>query len=310
MHSKISRRGFLQGSAILLAPISSKSKERKAKSFALGFGSYGLPGYSAADAIRLVAQTGFDSIELAAMPGYHSSPEMLEKPKRKELRELMENQGIRLGALMGFPSPNLAKMKEGGERMEKLLELALDLSENKEPPLLQSVLGGGKWDEKKTVFRDTLGLFVELASKAGIELSIKPHRSHAMSRPEQAIWLIDQLNAKGKLSLTFDYSHYAFRQMDPEETVAKALPYTGYVVLKDTVSENNRVSFRLPGTVKDFPHVRVLKALSNGGYRGEICCEVSSMVWRAKGYDPKTATKTCLRNMKRMLAEAEIQRSR
>ena len=82
------------------------------------------------------------------------------------------------------------------------------------------------------------------------------------------------------------------------------------MVLKDTVSENNRVSFRLPGTVKDFPHVRVLKALSNGGYRGEICCEVSSMVWRAKGYDPKTATKTCLRNMERMLEEAEIQRSR
>ena len=54
---------------------------------------------------------------------------------------------------------------------------------------------------------------MELASKAGTQLSIKPHRSHAMSRPEQAVWLIEQLNAKGKLSLTFDYSHFAFREM-------------------------------------------------------------------------------------------------
>ena len=138
--------------------------------------------------------------------------------------------------------------------MEKLLELALNLSGEKEPPLIQSVLGGGKWDERKTVFRDCLGPLVELASKAGIQLSIKPHRSHAMSRPEQAVWLIEQLDAKGKLSLTFDYSHYAFREMAVEKTVAIALPHTGYVVVKDAVrQQSGKIDFLLPGTAGGFP---------------------------------------------------------
>ena len=185
-------------------------------------------------------------------------------------------------------------MRENKDRMEKLLELNLDLSGKKELPLIQSVLGGGRWDEKKTVFRDCLGPLVELASKAGTQLSIKPHRSHAMSRPEQAVWLIEQLNAKGKLSLTFDYSHFAFREMAVEKTVDIALPHTGYVVVKDAVrQQNGRIDFLLPGTASGFPNAQVLKAFSQGGYHGEVCCEISSMVWRKKGYDPQAATKTC-----------------
>ena len=44
---------------------------------------------------------------------------------------------------MGFPRPDPSKMGENKDRMEKLLELNLDLSGKKEPPLIQSVLGGG-----------------------------------------------------------------------------------------------------------------------------------------------------------------------
>ena len=238
MNHNLSRRHFIKSSSCLLIPSFSQGREKKA-ALAMGFGTYGLPGYTVPEAIRLVAKTGFDSIELAAMPGYHGSPEKLTKPVRIEVRKLIEESGIKLGALMGFPRPDPSKMRENKDRMEKLLELNLDLSGKKEPPLIQSVLGGGRWDEKKTVFRDCLGPLVELASKAGTQLSIKPHRSHAMSRPEQAVWLIEQLNAKGKLSLTFDYSHFAFREMAVEKTVAIALPHTGYVVVKDAVRQQN-----------------------------------------------------------------------
>jgi len=308
MNHNLSRRHFIKSSSCLLIPSFSQGREKKA-ALAMGFGTYGLPGYSVPEAIRLVSKTGFDSIELAAMPGYHGSPEKLTKPVRIEVRKLIEESGIKLGALMGFPRPDPSKMRENKDRMEKLLELNLDLSGKKEPPLIQSVLGGGRWDEKKTVFRDCLGPLVELASKAGTQLSIKPHRGHAMSRPEQAVWLIEQLNAKGKLSLTFDYSHFAFREMAVEKTVAIALPHTGYVVVKDAVrQQNGGIDFLLPGTAGGFPHAQVLKAFSQGGYHGEVCCEISSMVWRKKGYDPQAATKTCFRNMKRMFAEAEIER--
>jgi len=97
--------------------------------------------------------------------------------------------------------------------------------------------------------------------------------------------------------------------MAVEKTIAIALPHTGYVVVKDAVRQKNGgIDFLLPGTAGGFPHAQVLKAFSQGGYHGEVCCEISSMVWRKEGYDPQAATKTCFRNMKRMFAEAEIER--
>ena len=123
MNHNLCRRHFIKSSSCLLIPNFSQGREKKA-ALAMGFGTYGLPGYSVPEAIRLVARTGFDSIELAAMPGYHGSPEKLTKPARIEVRKLIEESGIKLGALMGFPSPDPSKMRENKDRMEKLLELA------------------------------------------------------------------------------------------------------------------------------------------------------------------------------------------
>ena len=59
-----------------------------------------------------------------------------------------------------------------------------------------------------------------------------------MSRPEQAVWLIEQLNAKGKLSLTFDYSplpsaKWQWKKRSPSHYL------TGYVVVVDAVRQQN-----------------------------------------------------------------------
>ena len=163
--------------------------------------------------------------------------------------------------------------------------------------MIQSVLGGGEWERKKSLFRDALGPWVEAAAKAGVQLAIKPHRSHAMSKPEQGIWLIDQLKAAITLRLVYDYSHYAFRDIAAAATVAKALPYTGYVVMKDAVMLDGKVGFLLPGEAGSLPHADILKQFIEGAYRGEFCCEVSSHVWKRKGYDPARAIKTCFDNM-------------
>ena len=46
------------------------------------------------------------------MPGYHGSPEKLTKPVRIEVRKLIEESGLILGALMGFLIPDPPKMRE------------------------------------------------------------------------------------------------------------------------------------------------------------------------------------------------------
>ena len=54
------------------------------------------------------------------------------------------------------------------------------------------------------------------------------------------------------------------------------------------------------------PHARILRMFYEGGYRGEVCCEVSSQVWRADQYDPKHATQTCFTNLSKIVSEAGL----
>lgn len=294
--NNFTRRSFLKSSALLAISGVSYGASTTTRPNLFGFGTYGLPGYSIVESIHLIAKTGFDSIEIAAMPGYHGAPDKLSKAKRQEVRQSLADSKLRLGALMGLPHPQPMKQNADISWVENLLQLAIDLSPE-DPPLIQSVLGGGKWEEKKTLFRDTLGLWVEMASKAGVTLAIKPHRGHAMSLPQQGIWLIDQLNATDTLKLVYDHSHFMYRNLPLAETVAEALPYTGYLVVKDAVMLDGKVRFDLPGVSGSIPHAEILKQFIDRGYYGEICCEVSSQVWKQDGYDPVDATRTCYANL-------------
>jgi len=305
---KYSRRHWLKGAtALAVGSGGIRAFAAESEDCPMGFGTYGLPGYSLQDSIRLIADTGFASIEFASMPGYHGAPDQISAGQRKQIRELVAAGGLKIGALMGLPTPDAGKQTENIEWVKQMLQLANDLAPD-DPPMIQSVLGGGQWAEKKNLFRDCLGSWIELAADSNVELSIKPHRGHAMSLPEQAVWLIEELDAAGKLSLVYDYSHYVFRDLKLEDTIAAALPHTGYLVVKDAVQDGAGVRFLLPGESGQMPHARILKMFHDGGYRGEVCCEVSSQVWKAEAYDPRGATETCYRNLSQIYSAAGIDR--
>ncbi len=266
-------------------------------------GTYAMPDLSLPEAIKLVAKTGFDAIEIAAMPGYHGAPDQLGKAQRREARQLLADSGLRLGALMGLPFPDGDKQAENTDWVKRLLELAQDLAPDA-PPLIQSVLGGGKWEEKKTLFRDCLGPWVTAAGAAGVKLAIKPHRFQAMNLPENALWLIEQLNAADTLGLVFDASHFAFRDLNMQALVAQSLPHTSYLVLKDAVQRDGEVRFELPGATATIPHADIVKQFIEGGYRGEVCAEVSGHLSKAEGYDPVPVTRACHTRLRRITAQA------
>jgi inosose dehydratase len=194
-------------------------------------------------------------------------------------------------------------------RLRRVLALARRLSPRR-PPLVQTVLGGGTWDEKKELFRDRLKDWVDAASQSRIVLAIKPHRGGALSRPEEAIWLIRALDESPWLRMVYDYSHYAYRDMPLVETVRTALPYTAHVVVKDAVQEGNRVVFALPGASGTIDYAHLLRLFYDGGYRGDVCCEVSSMLTRKADYDPDMAAKACYEAMERAFKKADVPRVR
>ncbi|OYP31052.1 sugar phosphate isomerase/epimerase family protein [Rhodopirellula sp. MGV] len=300
--SQPNRRSILKHSAFLaLATASANSvkaltQTQESPKCPIGFGSYGLPNTTAIQAIERVAAVGFDSIELAAMQGYHAAPDVLRPNDRDALRSCLAKHDLRLGALMGLPNPAANQHASQNAWVQRLLDLAIDLCPE-QPPLIQSVLGGGNWEDKKTLFCDALGAWSELANQANVRLAIKPHRGHAMSLPEHAIWLFEQLGNPSSLCMVYDPSHFAFRGLTLSDTVAESLPYTGYIVLKDAVQENGTVRFALPGEAGTIPHAAIIKQFLEGGYDGEVCCEVSSQLWRQDNYKPDQAIQVCFDNL-------------
>ncbi|WP_149498090.1 TIM barrel protein [Roseiconus lacunae] len=303
-----SRRRFLSNATCLpfatIAAFYAAAESPLSRRCPIGFGTYGHPGMSLSQSIDLVAKTGFDSIEIVSMPGYHGAPDQLTPEQRKAIGQRITDQGLQLGALMGLPNPNRERIQSDRRSVQKMLQLATDLAP-KQPPIIQSVLGGGRWEDLKTLYRDVLGDWTRLASEANVRLAIKPHRSHAMSLPEHAIWLIEQLGKPDSLCMVYDHSHYAYRELKIETLVDQALPYTGYIVVKDIAMVDGKTQFALPGEIGSIPHGKILQRFIAGGYRGEVCCEVSSQVWRQPNYSPQNATEICYRNLSKMTADID-----
>jgi len=278
----------------------------------LAIGTYGLQSMKLEEAIRLVAGTGYNSIEISAMPGTTGAPSILSSEDRTRLRGVLSGSGLRLCGIMADLQPKRIEAEHKAQLAEvyHLIQLGHDLSPEN-PPVVQTVLGGKNWEESRDLFRDRLADWVQVVADQRGFLSIKPHRSHAMTLPSEAAWLIGQLGAPDRLGLTFDYSHYAFR--DPElsidEAVRDAFPALNYVAVKDAVKEGDSVRFALPGEGKAWDHAEIIAALYDGGYRGDFCCEVSAQIWKNNAaYDPVAATKTCFANLAAAFERAGVAR--
>jgi inosose dehydratase len=286
---------------------------RTAQGLTLSIGTYSLKGIPLEDAITRVSEMGYDAIEIATQPGFDGEPARLTPERRAEVRRRLEATGLRLTALMEQITPTADDEKHLSDlgRLRRVLALARSLSPRR-PPLVQTVLGGGTWEEKKELFRDRMGDWAEAALQTRVVLAIKPHRGGAMSRPEEAIWLIQQLDTATApwLRMVYDYSHYAFRDMPLEETVKTALPYTAHVVVKDAVREGDRVVFALPGSSGTFDYPRLLRLFYDGGYRGDVCCEVSSQISNKPGYDALAAARTSYDALARAFEQANVPRDR
>lgn len=261
-----------------------KSTARHQDVLTLGFSSYGMKSLKIEEAIQQIARIGFDAVEITVWPGWDAEPGNLTMQRRQEVRNLLSDTGLQLTSLMEhiLPSQNTAEHAKHLIRLKDVFELAVQLSPTA-PPLVQTVLGGGQWNSKRELVRDRVGDWLEVAEQYDVVLAIKPHRGGVMSRPEEAVWLIEQLDRSRHLKMVYDYSHYAYRDMSIADTVKTALPHLGHVAVKDAVKEGDRIVFRLPGQAGTVPYPNLLRLLHNGGYRGDVSCEVSGMVWSQPG---------------------------
>ena len=305
------RRQFLHATAALATGTLFADAASAATSTAMtfGFGTYGMPGIKTEDAIDALAKIGFDSVEIVVRSGSDADPAKLSADRIKSIKQHLDDTGLQLTAFMEHLIPTDSKTTRSKhlDRLNRIAELGLSLSPDRRP-VVQTVLGGGNWDAKKSMLVDRVGSWAEVGEAVGMTIAIKPHRGGAMSQPKEAAWLIDQLGKPKSLGMVYDYSHYAFRNLPLEQTIADALPYTVHVAIKDAAKNGNKITFDLPGSAGTIDFATIIKQFHKGGYRGDICCEVSSHVSRRQGYDPIAAAKTCYTNVSPAFKQAGVLR--
>jgi sugar phosphate isomerase/epimerase len=275
----------------------------------LSIGNYGMQSRSVDEAIALILESGFDALELSVMPDWNSAPGKLSRDTRIELRNVLKHSGLALVSLMEdlHPSPVDAEHQKSVDRLQQAAELGRQLSPEK-PPLIQTVLGGGAWMDKRELFRDRVGDWMRLAEEHKTVVAVKPHRGGAMSQPAEAVWLFEQLGKSDWLGMVYDYSHYAFRNLSIADTVKTAYPYTVHIAVKDAVAKGDKVEFALPGAAGTIGYGEILSTFYTLGYRRDVCCEVSSQVFRTKEYDAATATRACYNVMQDVFEKSKIPR--
>ncbi len=270
----------------------------------LAIGNYGMKTLTLEEALHAIAAIGFDGFELCAIPEWDSTPTRLGVERRKSVGDLLKETGLPLVAVMENipPSADEKLHLAGLERLKAALVLGRDLVPDQKP-MVQTVLGGGKWDEVQSMLRDRVGEWAQLAGELDATVCIKPHRFGAMSTPAHAAWLIEQLGHPERLRMVYDYSHYALRpeseagELTIAQTIEASRRIVHYVAMKDTLLVGEKISFALPGEAGMIDHAAILKGLVATGYVGAFCCEVSSQVSSQPGYDPLVAARRCHEKM-------------
>lgn len=311
----IKRRQFLKTSAVAVGGAAAggagavNAATASAPRMTLGFSTYGMATIKTEDAIMALAKIGYDAVELNIWPGRDADAATISSERARSIGRLLKHWGIKPSALMESlkVEQDPAKHKAVLERLRRAADLAHALSPQS-PPLVETTLGGGKWEEVKELYQSRLADWAELGREMKTVMTIKPHRFGAMSRPSHAVDLIRALGDPKWLRMAYDFSHYAHRDMTVEDTVRTALPYTSFVAVKDTVMVNGKARFVLPGQSGQIDYARLLKLFHTGGYRGDINCEISGMVSNQKGYDPIATAEQCYANIAPAFVRAGISR--
>ena len=113
------RRNFVKLAGTSVTGGNLLAKAPKEKDITLGFELYGMKVLKTDDALRILDEIGFDSVEFTVWDGWDASPANLSKSRRKDLRGLLGELNLRLTSFMENLTPD-NDQKHRATRIERL----------------------------------------------------------------------------------------------------------------------------------------------------------------------------------------------
>lgn len=277
----------------------------------LSYSTWGMPTVPIDVAVAHCADLGFDGLELTVIPGWSTDAATLDAAERRRIRQLYDDHGLDLCGISGN-TPLLARDPEEHARnmgrFRGYLELAAELQRSGEEVTVSTTSSGSpdEWESAKHELAERFGVLASDAERLGVMVGMEPHVGATLHRPEQAIWLLDQIDSPA-LTVHFDISHFNVQGIPMEEAIAQLAPRSRHTHVKDERGIAPDHEFLIPGEGEmDYP--RYLRGMQAAGYDGHIVVEISLMVQRRPGYDPLEAARRSYEVLARTFDDARIAR--
>ena len=277
----------------------------------LAYSTWGMQRVPIDVAVAHCSEVGFDGLELTVIPGWTTDAATLDATERQRIRRIYDDHRMALCGLSGNTPLLEADPDDHARSMARFrgyLDLAAELQRPGERLTVTTTSGGAPddWQTVKGRLADSFGELADHAERAGVIVGMEPHVGAALNRPDQVLWLLDQIDSPA-LTIHFDISHFNVQGMDMEAVVAQLAPRSLHTHVKDERGVAPDHEFLIPGE-GEMDYVRYLRAMDRAGYTGHIVVEVSLMVQRRPNYDALAAATQSYEVLSRAFADAGITR--
>jgi fructoselysine 3-epimerase len=234
-----------------------------------------VPAYTLEETIKRIAGIGYDGIEIgAAAP--HAYPAHLNKERRKEIKNLLDDSGIAVSSMLPAPgggpgfnvaSPLVEERQEAVDQYKKVIELCSDLG----GPTVMYIAGwqiyGTPRIQAWNWSREALSEIAKTAADSGVMLVVEPTPtdSNLVESCDDAIEMMEQVGANN-VGLMFDTQHAYYRNEVPTDYV--------YRMGKDLRHIHLSEFGRLPPGAGRGDFVGLVTALREIDYKGYLTMEI------------------------------------
>jgi len=262
----------------------------------IAYGTYAMPTVPLEDAIPMLAEIGYDGVEICISEKHHgATPQQMDAARRARLRGLLAEHALGIPAIFILGSvyaPDDGAHRANLERLRVCAQLARDLGAP-EPPVLAMGFGAKRddWDAIRDRLVEQLGECGELADREDFVLAGEAHCGAAVYNSERIARLLDAVDHP-RVRLHFDIVHLFLAGEEIGECVARLVPYTAHTHITDAVVGDDSFRLVLLGD-GDLDAVAYMRAMREAGWDDFITLEVSTMVWSQEDYDPEAAARKC-----------------
>ncbi len=279
----------------------------------LAFSTWGMQKTPIDVAVAHCAALGYDGLELTVIPRWPTDAAMMSTAERQRIRTLYDDHHIDLCGLSGNTPLLRGEATERAQDVKTFktyLDLAAELQKPGEHLSVSTTSAGepGSWEAVKDELVDLFGNAAAYAEAVGVTVGVEPHVSNALHTPEQAIWLVEQVNSPA-LGIHFDISHFNVQGMEMKTVVAQLVPYTVHTHIKDERGIAPDHQFLIPGE-GTMDYVGYLKAMERAGWNEYITVEISLMVQSRPDFDALAAATQSYAVVAKAFEDAGIPRER